>query len=234
MQRGDSERRRKGIVNRLRRSLYGLLLACGAPLACGISARAVASDTQSVAPEAESQQNFAALVFIKGLAEDQARPVAFGASFSRAAIGEISEQSLSATPLPLRNGLLTLSFSDDELRRWRKGAGLDITVPDLGQFRLNFFSRGGEALKRWDLSPVTEELESESRPWSLGASVDWVRTREGEGRELVFIPKLAVDVSDLLKTRTRLDVCIQYAHWRSREPGEHQGRVPQAVLRWAF
>jgi len=237
MQRAQHERRRRDPMNRLRRAAYGVLLAMGAPVAS--AAGAVASQGQpaplrSGAAEEHEQSNFAALVFVQGLAAEQAQPAVFGASYSRAVLGERSEQSLSSVPLPIRSGLITVSFSDDELRRWRRGAGLDIILPDVGQFRLNFFSRGGQALKRWSLSPVGSESETAgNRNWSLAASVDWVRTQDGESRELVFIPKFVVNASELLKTQGKFDICVQYAHWRSREAG-NLGRVPQAVLRWSF
>jgi hypothetical protein len=104
----------------------------------------------------------------------------------------------------------------------------------MGRFRLNFFSRGRDALKRWSLSPHEEVPDAVQRHWSLGGSVDWMRTGSGSERQLVFVPKLVINAAALLKTHGTFDVCIQYAHWTSRQGEPDPGRVPQAVVRWSF
>jgi hypothetical protein len=229
-QHGAGERRRKGPLNRLRRLAYGLLLALGAPLATASQTSVTdgSAPQKTVVPSEAGEEYVAALVFLRGLAAENAEPAVFGTSFSRPALGERSEWSLSTLPPPVRSGLLTLSFSDNDLRNWRRGAGIDIDLPDVGQF-----SRGRDALKRWNLRPRAP-AHDEARHWSLGGSVDWVRSGEGDERALVFVPKLVVNAAALLGGHGSFDVCIQYAHWTARETGGVTGRVPQAVVRWSF
>lgn len=231
------ERRRKGLGNRLRRLAYGAMLVLSAPSAFAapdLAPPAKRHMLRAAEPKAQEQQTLSALVFLQALAADQAAPAVFGASFSRAVLGERSEQALSSLPLPLHTGLVALSFSDDDLRRLRHGAGLDISLPDLGEFHLNFFSRGHDPGRRWSLNPVSQKSGwTPQHNWTLGGSFDLVRTRDDGPRQLVFVPQLVINAAAALKTRGKFDICIQYAYWNSRS-GDISGRLPQALVRLSF
>lgn len=229
-----ANRRRRDLRGRLQRLAYGLLLAFSAA-----QASAAPSDKRSE-PSAEEREDdpqlLAALVLVQSWAEDRAQPALFGASFSRAASGELSERQLSSAAGEISRGLVTLSFSDDDLRRIKDGLGLDIELPDLGYFHLNLYSRKDSGLpggKRFGLIPAGER-EGGPRRWSLGGSLDLVRPVDGE-RELVLVPQLMIDMAALIGSDKRFDVCVQYAHWRARNSREVSAeRVPQATLRFSF
>lgn len=230
-------RRRRDWRGRLRRLAYGVVMAFSATQAPASESQTAGDKTAQQAPViVEDQQMLTALVLVQGVLAERAQPMLFGASFTRPALGERSERLLSEMNNPVSNGLLRLSFSDDDLRRLKEGIGMDLELPDLGSFHLNLYSRTGTDMpagKRWELAPNESTHSSARRQWSIGASLDQVRTEEG-GRQLVLVPQLVLDAAALLGRKDHFDICIQYAHWRA--PGGQaasEQRVPQAVFKWS-
>jgi hypothetical protein len=225
---GGRERRRKGLVNRLRRTCYGVMLA--------VTSHTATADPNAMRPLAPPPHP---RVF------DPSRTDSFAVDNSPALLDQlqagvrISGVLLGDAPAvgpQLRIGKGIGSLFDDPIGTLRQGAALDLALPDVGSLHLNLFAK--RKPRHWALNPDAQ-AEGPQRAWSLGASVEMVKVGEpGERhaqRSLSIAPQLVLDLDRLLGAPGQLDATVQYAHWRSPDDDRaYGGPVAQATIRWKF
>lgn len=218
------ERRRHGVVNRLRRGLFGLLLACGATHAQAFDLTAP-FDREREGLQADDLAESATRHLHLSV---QLRNVEPGVDRNLFA-GQTYRESLSDTGQSLASAAASGSWgvllSADDVSRLREGSGMDLQVPALGALRLNFRTADDEAAA-WPIA----------RGWSIGGSfeqtqiVDGARTRSG----VAFVPQLVLDLAALTPVKDRLNLSLQYAHWHNRDGQATDDLQPQLLLKWSF
>lgn len=117
--------------------------------------------------------------------------------------------------------LLTLTVDHRILGAWSDGAGVNFNMGTLGGLHFDLYSRRDPEGpgQRWDLTPAAPDaMASVPRFWSLGGSLDQVRTRNG-GRQIVFVPQLVLDFAALPGNHRPFEAVLQYANW-SPTPGK--------------
>ncbi len=117
--------------------------------------------------------------------------------------------------------LLTLTVDHRILGAWSDGAGVNFNMGNRGGLHLELYSRRDSEGpgQRWDLNPAAPDaMAPASRFWSLGGSLDQVRTRNG-GRQIVFVPQLVLDFAALPGNNRPFEALVQYANW-SPTPGK--------------
>lgn len=227
------ERRRKGPVNRVRRFLYGLLLAAAAPgamaadeLAALGQYRAQPRPATTVAPE-----RAAVLATLQGLimihaetAAAEEAPLRAERGYPRIALDTVTARVQQVGEAPL----FRVSVSDGP--SIRDGVGFDLAVPELGNFHLNLYARRNARTegRRWAVSAG----EPEPPAWSLGGTLELVRVVDGE-KHVAFVPELLFDVSSRGDSYLPFQASLRMAHWRSlAEKHALDDRVPQLTFRW--
>ena len=227
------ERRRRDLYGRVRRFLYGLLLLAAAPGA--VAADEMASlgkfKAQSRAVVTASEQ--AVLATLQGLIMVNAEPAANPESsihsqsgYPRIALDTITARLPEAGDAPLFRVAVT------EGRSIRDGIGFDLAVPDLGHFHLNLYTRRNAKTegRRWGVTGA--ESASGARAWSLGGTLELVRTIDGE-RHVAFVPELLFDLSEARQSYLPFQASLRMAHWRSlAEKQSLDERVPQLMFKW--
>lgn len=224
---GGRERRRKGVVNLLRRSLYAVLLWISHPLTA-----AAADEGQGGNAEAAPRQ---ATIDIRTLpAELPGEPPVWR-------VGVSTDDPRAAPVLsPLVQRLRSRRWDfDRRFPNLRGGIGLDVDLPQAGNLHLNLLpprrdNATGQGL-RWQLS--ADESQDLRQVWSIGGTVDRVRSGDGPGQmgdsRLALTPQLILDVDALAGMSGDARLTLQRAQWRDRS-GEDIGRVWQVNLRWRF
>ncbi len=241
MGKGFIEKRRQGPVNRLRRTLYGLLLgSVTIPALAGSLQDAINGGTPQRLPRVQSSgaQWMHDNVL---LARD---PWSGGATYAYAGLGPaLSSTSVRGRDfafLPVGDALFTAQFLGDDLRKIGKGLGVDVALPEFGYFHLNLFTGRNDATggKRLRIDPQGFDLpQSTNRLWSLGGSLAMERDAPGEHRQLRFVPQLVLNLDTLTHVSGRMQAVISYHNWRSqvdRGPSDDQGAVPQITLKWWY
>jgi len=178
------ERRRKDLIGRTRRFLYGLLLLAAAPGAIAADELAYVGKyrTQSVAQAA--QQDIATLQ---------------GLLVLRAGSGDAPEVSLdTATAQVPQQG--AGQQDDGHIPQFRisaartvgpDGVAFDLPVGDLGEFQLTLRTERSEALSAWSLGGTLEMLAAATRRRQV-AVIPTLRIHDMHGREVRY---LAFDAS---------------------------------------
>lgn len=234
MQCAGRERRRKGPINKLRRLLYGLLLTAASG---GVAAdelayvgkykvRQVASATQQ-----GLQFTLQGLVLLHAESAESPETPIQGNAYPRIALNSLSAR----TQAPAADKALQLSVTVSEGGSIRDGCGFNLAVPDLGNFHLSLYTRrnartGG---KRWSLDLADGDSSgAESRTWSLGGSLEMVRTVDG-GRHLAFVPELLVDLDDRQSLFLPFQASVKFSNWRSVSDKQSlEEKVPQITFKW--
>lgn len=168
------ERRRKDLVGRTRRFLYGLLLLAAAPGAIAADELAYVGKyrTQSVAQAA--QQDIATLQ---------------GLLVLRAGAGDAPEVSLDtataqvpqqgAGPAPQFRISPAPSTGPD-------GVAFDLPVGDIGEFQLKLRTERSAALSAWSLGGTLEMLAATSKRRQV-ATIPTLRIHDMHGREVRYL-----------------------------------------------
>lgn len=145
------------------------------------------------------------------------------------------------------SNLLRLHFdarseTEDMLRRWRYGAGLDLGLPGDGMLQASISTsrrRRGEGA-RYALTPDGLATGHSQPLWSLGLSL---APEDGsDGRRLMLAPQLRVDMDRWLDVPGRAEMYVEYTPWVHNTSGdvddarrrEMDQRVPQLRMRWRF
>lgn len=217
-------------MNRARRLAYGLLLSASFPASAG----AELLPRLTFTPVADSTPQRVLMAGLEGFlsinAERSADPAAPMGSDKDYA--HLTFESLATTlDDPRSDSALRLTVAQPTLLR--EGLGLDLAIPDLGALHLNLYARQdrrGSDTRAAVLS--AGELQRTSCAWSLGGSMELVRS-EGGARQLSFVPELSVDGSALTGGKLGFSAVVRYAHWRSLGERESQDiAVPQLLFRW--
>lgn len=222
------ERRRKDVVNLLRRGLYAVLLWISHPL------NAAAADGGQAA-KAEAAPRRATI-------DIQALPSALPGEPPGWRVGVSTDDPRAAPALsPLIQHLRGRRWDfDRNFPSLRGGIGLDVDLPEAGNLHLNLLpprrgNASGEGL-RWQLS--ADESQDLRQLWSVGGTVDRVRSGESPGQlgeqKLALTPQLILDVDALTGMNGDARLIVQRAQWRDSRSGEDVGRVWQVNLRWRF
>lgn len=228
------ERRRKGPVNRVRRFLYGLLLAASAPGAMAADELAALGQyrVQPRPAAAVAPERAAVLATLQGLIMIHAETVAAAEAPLRSQLGHPRIALDTVTARVQHSGdapLFRVSVSD--LPSIRDGVGFDLAVPDLGNFHLNLYARRNARSegRRWEVNAG----EPESAPaWSLGGTLELVRVVDGQ-RHVAFVPELLFDLSGQEGNYLPFQASLRMAHWRSlTEKQALDDQVPQLTFRW--
>ncbi|AXQ31223.1 hypothetical protein D0B54_22185 [Solimonas sp. K1W22B-7] len=138
------------------------------------------------------------------------------------------------------------SDTEDLLRRWRYGAGLDLQLPGDGLFQASISTskrRRGEGA-RYALTPdgLSSGRNGEAL-WTLGLSL--APEDRSDGRRLMLTPQMRLDIDRWLETRGSAELYVEYTPWihdlkgSSREDRENMEdrldeRMPQLQMRWRF
>lgn len=230
------ERRRKGPLNRVRRFLYGLLLAASAPGAMAADELAALGQyrPQPHQATAVAPERAAVLATLQGLIMIHAETAAAAEAPLRAELGypRIALDTVTARVQHVGDApLFRVSVSDGP--SIRDGVGFDLAVPDLGNFHLNLYARRNARTegRRWGVS--AGEPEPEPAPaWSLGGTLELVRVVDGE-KHVAFVPELLFDLSGQEGNYLPFQASLRMAHWRSlTEKHALDDRVPQLTFRW--
>lgn len=243
MDNSNRERRRQDPVNRLRRACYGLMLCCGsAPFA-----EAAADSTTPHRLGTRDQLPVAAQFVPWGdndrfLGVELLQPSEYDAWMSGRPIPARGAGRFASDRLPfsaIGRTLLAARVTGDELDNLRKGMGVDLTLPELGTFSFNLYSRS-EALqdgKRWRLIPAGTPLpQAGGQNWSLGGSLDVIRGTPDGRRELVFVPQLTMNLNALTGAPGKLDASVIYTRWRCAAARDVTDESPvlQLAVKWWF
>jgi len=135
------------------------------------------------------------------------------------------------------------SETEDMLRRWRYGAGLDLGLPGDGMLQASISTsrrRRGEGA-RYALTSDGLATGHSQPLWALGLSL---APEEGsDGRRLMLAPQLRVDMDRWLDVPGRAEMYVEYTSWAHSVSGDVDDaqrrrdmdqRVPQLRLRWRF
>ncbi len=221
------ECRRKGFVNRLRRGVFGLLLACGATHAQAFEWTAPfdpdrdSSDSEAIIDLTDVfKPKLHLRVQLRNLSDSLGRDLSFSQAY-RLPISD-AEHSLARVAASGSWGLL---LSADDLSRLREGSGMDLQVPALGALRLNL-RMNDEAEAPWLIA----------RGWSLGGSFEQTQVLNGASTRsgIAFVPQLVLDLAELTPVKDRLNLSFQYAHWHNRAGLATDDVQPQLLLKWSF
>jgi hypothetical protein len=225
------ERRRKGPVNRVRRFLYGLLLAASAPGAMAADELAALGQHRPPAHSATAAtpQRAAVLATLQGLimihaesASAAEEPLHNQAGYPRIALDTVTARVQHADDAPL------FRVSVRDLPSIRDGVGFDLAVPDLGNFHLNLHARRNARPDRRRSASAGEQAPV----WSLGGTLELVRVVDG-ARHVAFVPELLFDPSRQEESYLPFQASLRLAHWRSlAEKHALDDRVPQLTFRW--
>lgn len=139
------------------------------------------------------------------------------------------------------------SDTEDLLRRWRYGAGLDLQLPGDGLLQASVSTskrRRGEGA-RYAFTPdgLSSRRHGDQPFWALGLSL--APTDSSDGRRMLLTPQLRLDVDRWLDTAGSAELYVEYTPWihdlkgASREERENledtlDQRVPQLRMRWRF
>ncbi|SFF65049.1 hypothetical protein SAMN04488120_11723 [Fontimonas thermophila] len=211
------------MVNRIRRLLYAVLL--------GLSARIEASDPGRVL-SADLRIEASPGAALDGLSSYRIQFVAadprIGAPLQKAAEH-------------LRKRTWTLS---DSVLSLRGGVGFDVELTDTGNLHLSLFPDEDDPQRgrRWLLWTHPDGMRD--RWWSLGGSVDIVRTQPQRAqalerlytdRTLMLAPQLILDMDRLAGLAGSAQLTLQNANWRDAVTDRYTDtRVWQINVRWRF
>lgn len=139
------------------------------------------------------------------------------------------------------------SDTEDLLRRWRYGAGLDLQLPGDGLLQASVSTskrRRGEGA-RYAFTPdgLSSRRQGDQPFWALGLSL--APADSSDGRRMLLTPQLRLDVDRWLDTAGSAELYVEYTPWihdlkgASREERENledtlDQRVPQLRMRWRF
>ena len=95
------------------------------------------------------------------------------------------------------------------------GASVNYSMGTRGGLHLELYSRRNPEGpgQRWNLNPAEPAAAAlQPRFWSLGGSLDQVRTHNG-GQQIVFVPQLVLDFAALSGSHRPFEAVLQYANW---------------------
>jgi len=227
------ERRRKDLYGRVRRFVYGLLLLAAAPGAMAADEMASLGKYRAQPLPASSAAEQVVLATLQGLVMIHAdtalspdMPIQGQAGYPRIALDTITARMPETAEAPL----FRVAVSDG--RSIRDGMGFDLAVPDIGNFHLNLYARRNARTegRRWAVH--SGGLQGPDRHWSLGGTLELVRTIDG-GRHVAFVPELLFDLSDAQSSYLPFQASLKMANWRSfAEKQSLDERVPQLTFKW--
>ncbi len=173
------ERRRKDLVGRTRRFLYGLLLLAAAPGAIAADELASVGKYRTQAVVQAAQQDIATLQ---------------GLLVLRIGTGDAPEVSLdtATAQVPQQGADQAPQFRLSAARRvGPDGVAFDLPVGDLGEFQLKLRTERSESLSAWSLGGTLEMLAAAPRRRQV-AAIPTLRIHDMHGREVRY---LAFDAS---------------------------------------
>jgi hypothetical protein len=230
------ERRRKGPINRLRRFMYGMLLAAAVPGAAAADElgqigkykpRSIATAVSQGALEA-SIEGLLVLHAERAAAADAAPQ---GNAYPRIALDSVNARIQQ----PLNGEAHLLKVDVTSGGTLRDGVGFDMLVPDFGRFHLNLYSRRNARTegKRWSMNLTDGSMTPMlTRSWSLGGSLELVRTIDGD-RQFAMVPELLLNVDALTGGKAGFTASVKYGNWRSvSDKRSLDDKVPQLTFRW--
>lgn len=225
---GGRERRRTDLYGRTRRFLYGLLLLAAAPGAMAADEMASIGRYKAAPPVASTAEKLVTatlqgLVLLHATDEQSTlQPNGYPRLGLDTVTGRVADTALADSPL--------FSVAVSEGGAIRDGLGFDMALPDVGNFHLNLYARSGARTsgKRFTMSGDA----TPARSWSLGGSLELVRTTDGS-KHVAFVPELLLDVDTAGKRYLPFQASVKFANWRSlaeRESLDEQAL--QVTFKW--
>ncbi len=170
------ERRRKDLIGRTRRLLYGLLLLAAAPGALAADELASVGKYRTPSVAQAAQHEIAALQ---------------GLLMLRAGNGDAPDVSLETATAQLPQDAGQAPQFRISTTRSADGAAFDLPVGDLGEFQLKLRTERSESLSAWSLGGTLEMLAAASRRRHV-AAIPTLRIHDMHGSEVRY---LAFDAS---------------------------------------
>lgn len=223
MSQNGLERRGRGLLATLRRSVYGLMLWIGA------GSESLAEDGQRPPLKVDLS-----IELLRGQPGEMIDVYRVGVAADDPRLG----RTLNGVARLLR---LRQHETVERVRNIRHGMGIDIELPDAGKLHLMLHPRKDDLERgaRWNLADP--EPESGGELWSLGAAVDvihvqrydWSAQAYERERRVEVVPQLIVDADRLLGLRGKAVMTLQQACWKS-SAGMRDEAVVQLRLKWSF
>lgn len=225
------ERRRRDAIGRIRRFLYGVLLLAATPGAVAADELAHVGKYRSIAVASAPERTLIAtlqglLVAHAELVVSPATPLYAHSGHPRMSLDTVSARVHEGVDAPR----FRVAASDG--RALRDGIGFDLGVADFGNFHLNLYARRNARTEgqRWAMG--AGEDGDGSRRWSLGGTLELVRTLGGE-RFVAVVPELLLDLPPEGTRFLPFEASLKYANWRSlAEKQSLDERVPQLTFKW--
>ncbi len=120
----------------------------------------------------------------------------------------------ATSSLPSASLIGTVAVSEEAWRQIKNGLGVDYRVAQNGGVHLNVYSRAtprGEGV-RLTLNGKQELAQAPTQSWTLGASLQQVRTEDGE-RFLSVVPQLVVNPDGAHGATQRWRFSMEYGYW---------------------
>lgn len=228
------ERRRRDPISRVRRFLYGLLLAASAPGAMAADELAALGQYRTYAHPAPAMapERAAVLATLQGLIMIHAESTATAsATASEVGYPRIGLDTVTARVQATEADAPLFRVPVSERPSIRDGVGFDLAVPDLGNFHLNLYARRN-ARSDGQRFAVNAGEPAAARAWSLGGTLELVRVVDGE-KHVAFVPELLFDLAGQQGNYLPFQASLRMAYWRSLAEKEAlDERVPQLSFRW--
>jgi hypothetical protein len=212
------ERRRKGLVNVLRRACYGVMLWF-------TQQQAMAADRATM--EAQTPKQLTTLSRLS---------ISLPATLSASSGWLLRQPEIEWVP-PLR---MKVGNTWREVRRLKDGLGLDLGVQDYGSLHLALHPKRDQIKPgtRLNLGSTDPTLPATQPLWSLGGAVDLVKYSESQNpaersQRVHCAPQLLLDADRLTGLPGDGVMTVQHAYWQSSRYIPDQP-VWQVRLRWRF
>lgn len=227
------ERRRTDAYGRARRFVYGILLLAAAPGAIAADGLSDLGKYRATAAAAAAPAQ-ALVATLQGLVMIHAEQVVSPATPLYGHTG-YPRMALDTVTARVHEGLEPPRFrvAGGDGRSVRDGVGFDLNVGDVGNFHLNLYARrnaktGG---RRYALNE-DREAPDPGAPWSLGGTLELVRTISGE-RYVTVVPELQLDLSGSETRYLPFQASLKHANWRSvADKASLDERVLQLTFKW--
>lgn len=216
---GGRERRRQDAVGRLRRALYGLMLA-GA--ACSVAAE----DSGARHPLQPAQ-----LLAQLGNQLSQALHRPGGLLHPAAAALHFPQDAETSTAREHLPGLGQAMAPETS-----SGLGVSLWLPDTGYLYVNLYcpESAQEGDRNWRLSG-----QAGAGPRRLTVSLrderDLLRYLEDQDTAWLLAPQLVIDLKTVLHLKQHAEVRLHYSRWYGRDVRyDGPDTMPQMLLSWSF
>lgn len=205
---------------------------CGAVLMAGASFTALAEGTEAPQFNFASNYDFRygsyQLVYTTPVKRDD-RLTLLGID-SQVSIARLTNLDLFNSPLHDIK-FATQTDARDDWHSLRYGLRVDMDLPSSGRFYLNIGASRDSLNDRqsYRLAMPVIGTDGAQRPWAVGVFVE--SSSSGFSTRLGLAPQLSFRLDHFMKTRTPIDIIVQYSSWSGAPDG---ARAIQATFSSSF